>query len=290
MTTTTAPITPTLPVTLDGRRPHRARPVPAALVLAKRRLALTVRSPRALVVPLMTPILFALVIAPALANTIAVPAGRTAYMTFVALATVGLLIPLNCSFSGLGVIVDRQQGAMRELLVAPIRRSSIVLGNMLAALALTTLQLVVLIAASALRGAAYETGLRTLWFVAAALVFAVLMYGLAEILSVRLPSPEEYIAAVPAIAIVPFFFAGSLFPITSLPHWLGAAAKALPLTHALALFRYGMTGASGTRALHNIWGLQSAPEMAALSLVVLLAYAALIVTAALRLFTKAGTS
>jgi len=290
MTTTTAPITPTLPVTLDGRRPHRARPVPAALVLAKRRLALTVRSPRALVVPLMTPILFALVIAPALANTIAVPAGRTAYMTFVALATVGLLIPLNCSFSGLGVIVDRQQGAMRELLVAPIRRSSIVLGNMLAALALTTLQLVVLIAASALRGAAYETGLRTLWFVAAALVFAVLMYGLAEILSVRLPSPEEYIAAVPAIAIVPFFFAGSLFPITSLPHWLGAVAKVLPLTHALALFRYGMTGASGMRALRNIWGLQSAPEMAALSLVVLLAYAALIVTAALRLFTKAGTS
>jgi ABC-2 type transport system permease protein len=290
MTTTTAPITPTVAVGLDERRTHRARPVPAALVLAKRRLALTVRSPRALVVPLMTPILFALVIAPALANTIAVPAGRTAYMTFVALATVGLLIPLNCSFSGLGVIVDRQQGAMRELLVAPIRRSSIVLGNLLAALALTALQLAVLIAASALRGAAYETGLRTLWFVAAALVFAVLMYGLAEILSVRLPSPEEYIAAVPAIAIVPFFFAGSLFPITSLPHWLGAVAKALPLTHALALFRYGMTGVSGERALHNIWGLQSAPEMAVLSLVVLLAYAAVIVTAALRLFTKAGTS
>ena len=40
-------------------------------------------------------------------------------MTFIALATVGLLIPLNCAFSGLGVIVDRQQGAMRELLVAP---------------------------------------------------------------------------------------------------------------------------------------------------------------------------
>jgi ABC-2 type transport system permease protein len=290
MTTTTVPITSTLPVTMDRRRPPRTRAVPAALVLAKRRLTLTVRSPRALIVPLLTPILFALVIAPALANTISVPGGRTAYMTFVALATVGLLIPLNCSFSGLGVIVDRQHGAMRELLVAPIRRSSIVLGNMIAALALTALQLVVLIAASALRGAAYQTGLRTLWFVAAALVFAVLMYGLAEIMSVRLPSPEEYIAAVPAIAIVPFFFAGSLFPITSLPHWLGAVAKVLPLTHALALFRYGLTGTSGVHALHNIWGLQSAPAMAMLSMAVLLAYAAVIVTGALRLFTKAGTS
>jgi ABC-2 type transport system permease protein len=286
----TATATTTLPIAVRQRHAERTRSVPAAAVLAKRRLALTVRSPRSLVVPLLTPVLFALVIAPALANTIALPAGRTAYMTFVALATVGLLIPLNCSFSGLGVIVDRQHGAMRELLVAPIRRSSIVVGNLLAALALTALQLVVLIVASALRGAAYETGLRTLWFVAAALVFAVLMYGLAEIMSVRLPSPEEYIGAVPAVAIVPFFFAGSLFPITSLPHWLGAVAKVLPLTHALALFRYGMTGASGVRALHNIWGLSSATEMAMLSMLVLVAYAAAAFAGAVRLFTKAGMS
>ena len=282
--------TATLPVIRTEPRPARSRSVPAAAVLAKRRLALSVRSPRSLVVPLLTPVLFALVIAPALANTIAVPAGRTAYMTFVALATVGLLIPLNCAFSGLGVIEDRQQGAMRELLVAPIRRSSVVVGNLIAAVALTALQLAVLIAASALRGAVYETGVRTLWFVAAAALFTVCMYGLAEVMTVRLPSPVEYIGAVPAVAIVPFFFAGSLFPITSLPHWLGAVAKVLPLTHALALFRYGLTGASGVRALHNIWGMHNATAMAVLSLLVLAAYAVVVFAGALRLFTKAGTS
>ncbi len=284
--------TATIPVTVTTEAPAqgRARSVPAALVLAKRRLALTVRSPRSIVVPLLTPVLFALVIAPALSNTIAVPGGRTAYMTFVALATVGLLIPLNCVFSGLGVIVDRQQGAMRELLVAPIRRSSIVVGNLIAALALTALQVVVLIAASALRGAAYQTGLRMLWFIVAAFAFAVFMYGLAEIMSVRLPSPVEYIAAVPAVAIVPFFFAGSLFPITSLPYWLDTVAKALPLTHALALFRYGIAGPSGVRALHNIWGLHSATAMAALSLLVLVAYATVAFAGAIRLIGRTGTS
>jgi ABC-2 type transport system permease protein len=242
------------------------------------------------VVPLLTPVLFSLVIAPALANTVAAPRARTAYMTFVALATIGLLIPLNCTFSGLGVIVDREQGAMRELLVAPIRRTSIVLGNLVAALALTALQLVVLIAASALRGADYQTGLRTIWFIAAAAVFAVLMYCVAEIMSIRLPSPEEFIGAVPAVAIVPFFFAGSLFPITSLPPWLDAVAKVLPLTHALALFRYGLTPASGARALHNIWGLHSAPEMAALSMAVLVLFTVVTYRGATRLFAKAGTS
>ena len=282
--------TVTLDRPLDLAGATRSRPVWAVPTLAKRRLALSVRSPRSLVVPLLTPVLFSLVIAPALANTVAAPMARTAYMTFVALATIGLLIPLNCTFSGLGVIVDREQGAMRELLVAPIRRTSIVLGNLVAALALTALQLVVLIAASALRGADYQTGLRTIWFIAAAAMFAVLMYCVAEIMSIRLPSPEEFIGAVPAVAIVPFFFAGSLFPITSLPPWLDAMAKVLPLTHALALFRYGLTPASGARALHNIWGLHSAPEMAALSMAVLVLFTLVTYRGATRLFAKAGTS
>ena len=282
--------TVTLDRPLDLAGATRSRPVWAVPTLAKRRLALSVRSPRSLVVPLLTPVLFSLVIAPALANTVAAPMARTAYMTFVALATIGLLIPLNCTFSGLGVIVDREQGAMRELLVAPIRRTSIVLGNLVAALALTALQLVVLIAASALRGADYQTGLRTIWFIAAAAMFAVLMYCVAEIMSIRLPSPEEFIGAVPAVAIVPFFFAGSLFPITSLPPWLDAVAKVLPLTHALALFRYGLTPASGARALHNIWGLHSAPEMAALSMAVLVLFTLVTYRGATRLFAKAGTS
>jgi ABC-2 type transport system permease protein len=262
----------------------------AGVILARRRLALSLRNPRSVAVPVLTPLLFALVIAPALANTITPGSGRTNYMTYIALATAGLLIPLNCMFSGLGVIVDRQQGAMRELLVAPIRRSSIVVGNLLAALSLTAFQLMILIAAASLRGAAFVTGLHVLWFLGAALLFAVLMYGMAEILATRLASPEEYIGALPVIAIVPFFFAGSLFPITALPHWLDAVAKVLPLTHALALFRYGLTAHSGVQSLHNIWGLSNVTAMASLSLLVVALWAVVIFTGAIRLFTRAGTS
>jgi ABC-2 type transport system permease protein len=268
-------------------RPGQIRAVPT---LAARRLALSVRSPRSLIIPVMNPVLFALVLAPALANTVAAPNGRTAYMTFLALATVGLLIPLNALFVGIGVVVDRQHGAMRELLVAPIRRSSIVLGNLIAALAITTLQIVVLIALSAIRGATYVTSTHIFWFLSAALIFSMLMYSVAEILATRLPSAEAYTGALPVVAIVPFFFAGSLFPISALPGWLDAIAKVLPLTHALALFRYGLTSSSGAAALHNIWGMTSLPAMAALSLGVLALYTVVAFNAAIRLFTRAGTS
>ncbi|HVM68119.1 MAG TPA: ABC transporter permease [Acidimicrobiales bacterium] len=286
MTTTTMP-----PRTAgDAAAPQRTRAVRALPTLVVRRMALSVRTPRSVLVPLVAPSLFALVIAPALATTLVRGPGRNAYMTFVALSTAGLLIPLNCLFAGLGVIIDRQEGAMRELLVAPIRRSTIVFGNLVTALVLTAFQVAVLIGLAAARGASFTVGVRTLWFVVAAVLFAMLIYGLAEILTVRLPAPVDYIGAVPALAIVPYFFAGSLFPITALPHWLGAVAKVIPLTHALALFRYGLTGAAGVTALHNIWGLHSAAGMAALSLAVLVLYTVVFLSAAIRLFTKAGTS
>src|SRR6266511_2657091 len=75
--------------------------------LSSRRFALTVRTPRELFVPLLTPILFALVIAPALKK--AFQAGAD-YESFVAIGSVGVLIPLNMMFAGISAIIDRESG------------------------------------------------------------------------------------------------------------------------------------------------------------------------------------
>ena len=100
------------PTTLAARSaPSRSTTLAAVATLAARRFALTARTPREIIVPLMTPVLFALVIAPALRDTIGGGKSGLDYMSFVALATVGLLIPLNTMFAGLGVIVDRIGGA-----------------------------------------------------------------------------------------------------------------------------------------------------------------------------------
>ena len=72
--------------------------------LIRRRFELSARTPRELFVPLLTPILFAVVIAPALATTVGKFTPGIDYMTFVAIATAGLLVPLNMMFSGIGVI------------------------------------------------------------------------------------------------------------------------------------------------------------------------------------------
>jgi ABC-type multidrug transport system permease subunit len=260
---------------------RRFRPL---ATLAMRRFQLTIRTPRELVVPLLTPIMFALVIAPALKTALHTDAG---YESFVAIGTVGLLIPLNTMFSGLGVIVDRTSGAQRELLTAPIQRGLIVVGNLLVVLAITALQIGVLIAVAVARGIHFHaTGSGIAWFAGTVALFTIGMYGMAEILANRVPRQEEYIARVPAIAILPWFLAGALFPITALPIVLRWVAKFLPLTHTLAVLRYGLLGDS--RGLAAIWNLSNPIAMAGLSITVVAAFALLLTVASIRVFSRSA--
>jgi ABC-2 type transport system permease protein len=272
-------------ITHETVRPRAvpARPTLGPLAtLAGRRFRLTARTPRELVVPLLTPLLFALVIAPALKQALHTTSD---YESFVATGTLGLLIPLNAMFLGLGVIVDRESGAQRELLAAPISRALLPLGNLVVALGITALQAGVLIAAAWARGIHFDaTASGVLLVGAAAVLFTAAMYGAAELLAARVPRAEEYIARVPAIAIVPWFLAGSLFPISALPQGMNWVSRVLPLTHALALVRWGLL--HNAAPLHDIWGMESTAAMAGLSLAVVAVFAAVMTFVAIRVFTR----
>lgn len=283
-------------LTLDRPRPRaRRRPTPGPSVaaawatLARRRLHLSAHTPREILAPMATPLLFALVLAPALAKMIP-PAGPGGldYRTYVTIGTVGLLIPLACTFAGIGVIVDRMSGARRELLSAPIPRAAIVGGNLAVAAAVSVLQVGVLMAAGVARGSHFAASAAGIgWFVGAVLAFTMFAYGLAEVLANRVGTQEEYVGLTPVVAILPWFLAGSLFRITALPVGLAGFARVLPLTHAMALLRYGLLDRHAV-ALHDIWGLHSATVEATLSLTVLLAWAGLITVASVRVFHRSA--
>ena len=91
---------------------------------------------------------------------------------------------------------------------------------------------------------------------------------------------------MPAIGIVPWFLAGALIPIKALPGFLTWIARFLPLTHALALVRYGLLDDRG--ALHDIWGMSSTGAMAGLSLLVVAGFAAVLMAVSIRVFTRSA--
>ncbi len=270
--------------------PGRARAAGALLTLARRRASLTSKTPRQIAVPLLGPALLALVVAPALKVATGGLHSHIDYTSFVGVGAVGLVIPLSCIFAGLSVLVDRHSGAQRELLAAPVPRAYLVLGNLIVALGLATLQVAVLIGLSALRGGAFHvTAAGAAWFVAAGLLFTVFMYSVAETLASRVTKQEDYVAATPAVAILPFFFAGALFPIGAMPGVLTAIAKVFPLTHALALMRYGFIDPTG-KGLHDIWGMHSVTGEAWLSLAVIGLWAVALIAISIRVFSRSAVS
>ena len=285
MTAVTATPPLTRPSVASRRAP--ASPFTALATLSRRRFSLSAHTPREIFVPLLTPILFADVIAPALAKLIPATRGID-YLSFVAVGTIGLLVPLSCILGGIGMVVDRETGAQRDLLAAPVPRSFMVLGNMSVAVTVSVLQVVALMVAAILRGATFANSASGIaWAAAATLALAVAMHSLAEILAARIPTQEEYVGAAPAVALLPWFFAGSFFPISALPAGLTAFAKVLPLTHALALLRYGLVDPTGT-GLHDIWGVGNVTVMAFMSLAVIVAFALFMVAVSIRVFTRSA--
>jgi ABC-2 type transport system permease protein len=262
--------------------------VGAVLTLARRRAAITAHTPRQIAVPLLGPMLLALIAGPALQKATGGLHTQIDYAAFVDVGTVGLLVPLSCIFAGLSVLVDRNEGAQRELLAAPLPRAYLVLSNLLVALGLATLQVVVLLLLAALRGAHFDITVSGLaWFVSAAVLFTVFMYGVAETLASLIRKQEDFVGSVPAVAILPFFFAGALFPITAMPGALATVAKFMPLTHALALMRYGLIDPRGT-GLHDIWGMHNVHTEALLSLAVVVLFATAMTVISIRVFTRSA--
>jgi ABC-type polysaccharide/polyol phosphate export permease len=153
---------------------------------------------------------------------------------------------------------------------------------------LSVFQVAALIGVAALRGVDFHVRVAGVaWFVAVGLLFAVLMYAVAETLASRIPRQEEYIGATPVVAILPWFFGGALYPIAALPGALTDVAKFLPLTHVLALLRYGLVDPRGT-GLHDIWGMSNTTTEAWLSLGVVAVFTAALVPLAVRSFTRSA--
>jgi ABC-2 type transport system permease protein len=268
------------------QRPFRRSAGGAMMTFAKRRATLTARTPRQIAVPLLGPALLALIAAPALKKATGGLHSHIDYAAFIDVGTVGLLVPLSCVFAGLSVMVDRHSGVQRELLSAPAPRAALVLGNLAIALALAALQVVILVALAALRGAHFNvTTSGLLWFAGAAVLFAVFMYSLAETLASRLEKEEDYLGSIPAVAVLPFFFAGALYPISAMPNVLAFVGKLMPITHALALMRYALVDPHGT-GLHEIWGMSNTTAEAWLSFAVVALFALAFVALAIHTFAQ----
>ncbi|HMF82393.1 MAG TPA: ABC transporter permease [Acidimicrobiia bacterium] len=282
MTATVVDALAPVATTIDGRVP----PWHGFGTLWLRRLQVTTKTASGIIGQLMTPVLWILVVGPALADSLGSFSPGVDYYTFIAVGQVAFLIPFTAMFSGINVIVDKEFGVTREMLVAPVRRAAIPLANAVAVLTVTFVQVAIIVGLGRLRGAHFHTSLfRLPWFLIATALLCLTMYGVAETLALRIGRQEAFGPLIPAIGVTPYFLSGALYPLSVLPDGIQQVGFLLPWTHAVALMRYGLMDGTNPR-LDDIWHLGSDPLMAVLSAAVLAAYAALMLTIAVRTFKR----
>lgn len=201
-----------------------------------------------IVITILQPVLW-LVLYSAVAGQTMKNAGIENYTAFILPGLVVLVSFSACSSSGIMNYVMKSDGSFYRVLTAPVRRSSIVLGQLLEAVLCTFLEVGIMWAVSlffSVRIAADITGM--LMIIILVFLTAFFMAGLAYGISLRLPDEVIYETLMNAIVLPVFFLSTSLFPADGISGVLKAAININPFTHVINVLRelilYGTTRTS----------------------------------------------
>lgn len=164
-----------------------------------------------------------------------VPDG-TSYAVYAYPGILAMVLLFTAIFSTISVVEDRRAGFLQGVLVAPVARGTIVLGQALGCTAVAMLQGVLFLVLAPTVGVSLS--MRAILSVTA--VMAAASFGLASlglIIAWRLESTQGFHAIMNLVLLPMWVLSGAFFPATGVPGWLGWAMQLNPMTYSLAAIR-----------------------------------------------------
>lgn len=200
---------------------------------------------------IINPLLWLLIIGGGLGSAVsAVSFGGVNYQTFI---YPGILIQtalFSAIFFGVYIVWDKKIDFMKEVLVAPMRRTSIFVGKILGGSTDTLLQILILFVigfafmVSGIMPDLQLTIVSVLVSLGFLLVTTVGLVSIGLIIGSQMESPEGFQLIISFLIFPMFFLSGALFPITNLPTWLAPFIFVNPVTYAVDGIRGVMLGIS----------------------------------------------
>ncbi|MFD3333095.1 ABC transporter permease [Streptomyces sp. NPDC058700] len=235
------PGTPDAPETSGGGRfarvRHELRAIHALVYRDMLRLA-GQRTHTALM--LLHPMLYLLILGGGLAALIPRSSLGVGYQTYLFPGMLMMTVQTPAIMVGIRLITDRQSGYLRELLMAPVSRSTLLLGNCAGGTLTATVQGAVLLSLAGTVGIPYEP-LLLLLLLGGMVLASFTITALSLALAVTLRRPETFHTLLGLIMMPLLFLSGGFFPLRSLPGWAQALAGANPLAYAVDLLRRCIT-------------------------------------------------
>ena len=178
-----------------------------------------------------------------------VPTGTgPSYIQFIFPGILGMTILFSSIFSSISIIWDKEFGFMKEILVAPISRFSVVVGKATSGMVLSTIQAVIILAFFPLVG--LKIGVFQalgIVFVCMVLSFAIAAFGI--LLASFYESYESFSVIMNFIVMPMFFLSGAMYPVKMMPALLRVFTKLNPLTYGIDALKHlifpNETGAMG---------------------------------------------
>jgi ABC-2 type transport system permease protein len=189
-----------------------------------------------IITSVVTPLLWLIIFGTGLGSAVRFGTGAAGYQAFIFPGIIGQTILFTAVFSGVSVIMDRQYGFLKEILVAPISRPSIVFGKALGISTTAMIQGMVLLLLSFIV-AVPMTPIIFLESVGVILLISLGLSGLGLLISSFTDSMEGFNLIMSFIVLPIFLLSGALFPITGLPSWLQVAVYINPLTYGVDALR-----------------------------------------------------
>jgi ABC-2 type transport system permease protein len=204
----------------------------AAKMVWRRELIRFSRNRIRIVTSLMQPVLFLFVLGSGLGGITAGVTGHFNFKTFMFPGVLAMAVLFTAIFSAISIVWDREFGFLREMLVAPVRRSSLVIGKALGGATVATGQGIVMLCLAGLVHVPYSPVLiLTLIGELALLAFALTAFGVMA--ASRMQEVESFQVVMQFFVLPMFFLSGAFFPLSNIPIWLRALAVVDPLSYGV---------------------------------------------------------
>ncbi len=185
-----------------------------------------------MITSLVQPLLFLFVLGAGLQQLSRFGTHGVALKTFIYPGILCIAVMFTAMFSAASIVWDREFGFLREMMVAPVRRSSIVIGKCLGGATVAGFQGVIVICLAGLVSVPYDPLLILgIFILQLALAFSITAFGV--MIAVRIKQMQSFMGVMQMVVMPMFFISGALFPVAGLPAWLTVLNRLDPLTYAV---------------------------------------------------------
>jgi ABC-2 type transport system permease protein len=185
-----------------------------------------------IVTSLVQPLLFLFVLGSGLQQLSSASTHGVDLKTFIYPGVLCIAVMFTAMFSAASIVWDREFGFLREMMVAPVRRSSIVIGKCLGGATVASLQGVILICLAGAVHVPYDPVLLVgIFGLQLLLAFSITAFGV--MVAARIKQMQSFMGVMQMIVMPMFFISGALYPVANLPEWLKLLNRIDPLTYAV---------------------------------------------------------